>query len=62
MAGLKVVEVGSIGPGPFCAMLLADLGAEVLRLDRPVGTGMVSPNENPARNSSIGVGSRWRST
>ncbi|WP_245627218.1 CaiB/BaiF CoA transferase family protein [Kribbia dieselivorans] len=47
LAGLRVVEVGSIGPGPFCAMLLADLGAEVLRLDRPVGTGMVSPNENP---------------
>ena len=33
--GLKVVEFGGIGPSPMCAMLLADLGATVLRLDRP---------------------------
>lgn len=34
LAGLKVVEVGGVGPGPFCAMLLADMGAEVVRIDR----------------------------
>ena len=33
--GVKVIEVGSIGPGPFAAMMLADMGAEVLRLVRP---------------------------
>jgi alpha-methylacyl-CoA racemase len=33
--GLKVVEMVGIGPTPFCAMLLADLGADVLRVDRP---------------------------
>jgi alpha-methylacyl-CoA racemase len=32
--GIKVVELAGIGPGPMCAMLLADLGAEVLRIDR----------------------------
>ena len=32
--GIKVVELGGIGPGPMCAMLLADLGATVLRIDR----------------------------
>ena len=37
LAGVKVVEVAGIGPGPFCAMLLADMGAEVLRIDRPGG-------------------------
>jgi alpha-methylacyl-CoA racemase len=37
--GLRVVEFASIGPGPHCALLLADLGAEVLRIDRPGGTG-----------------------
>lgn len=37
LAGIKVVEVGGIGPGPFCCMLLADLGAEVVRIDRPAG-------------------------
>jgi alpha-methylacyl-CoA racemase len=35
LEGVRVVEVAGIGPGPFCAMLLADLGAEVLRVDRP---------------------------
>ena len=37
LAGLKVVEFAAIGPSPFCAMLLADLGADVLRIDRPGG-------------------------
>ncbi|HCT78622.1 MAG TPA: carnitine dehydratase [Micromonosporaceae bacterium] len=35
--GLKVVELAGIGPGPFCAMFLADLGADVVRIDRPSG-------------------------
>ncbi len=35
LAGIKVVELTGIGPGPMCAMLLADLGAAVLRIDRP---------------------------
>ena len=34
LTGLKVVEMAGIGPGPMCAMLLADLGAQVLRIDR----------------------------
>ena len=35
LAGLKVVELAGIGPGPYAAMLLADLGAEVVGVDRP---------------------------
>ncbi|MEN9545225.1 MAG: hypothetical protein RLZZ598_2058 [Pseudomonadota bacterium] len=35
--GLRVIEVVGIGPGPFCAMLLADLGAEVIRIDQKPG-------------------------
>ena len=35
--GLRVVEVAGIGPGPFCAMMLADMGADVIRVDRPSG-------------------------
>jgi len=42
LAGIRVVEIGSIGPGPFCAMLLADLGADVIRLDRPNEIGTAS--------------------
>src|SRR2546430_16148706 len=34
LEGVKVVEIAGIGPGPFCAMLLADLGADVIRVDR----------------------------
>jgi len=34
LKGLKIIEVGGIGPGPFCAMMLADLGAQVIRVDR----------------------------
>ncbi|MBK5911865.1 carnitine dehydratase [Rhodothalassium salexigens] len=35
LAGLRVVEIASLGPGPFCAMMLADMGADVVRIDRP---------------------------
>lgn len=34
LAGVKIVEIAGIGPGPFCAMMLADMGAEVIRVDR----------------------------
>ncbi|HEX5588497.1 MAG TPA: CaiB/BaiF CoA-transferase family protein [Acidimicrobiia bacterium] len=45
LAGVKVVELGSIGPGPFAGMLLSDMGAEVLRLDRSVGVGEMAGTE-----------------
>jgi len=32
--GVKVIEIAGIGPGPFCAMMLSDMGAEVVRIDR----------------------------
>lgn len=35
LSGVKILEIAGIGPGPFCAMLLADMGAEVLRIQRP---------------------------
>lgn len=38
LAGIKVVEFAGIGPGPFCGMLLADMGAEVTLLERGGGT------------------------
>ncbi|MBF5096104.1 CoA transferase [Azospirillum sp. INR13] len=34
LAGLRVIEIAGIGPGPFCAMMLSDMGAEVIRIDR----------------------------
>ncbi len=35
LAGIRIVEFAGIGPGPFCGMLLSDLGADVIRIDRP---------------------------
>lgn len=39
LTGLKVVELEGLGPAPFCGMMLADMGAEVVRIDRPPGVG-----------------------
>lgn len=39
LTGLRVVEFAGIGPGPFCGMLLSDLGADVVRIDRKGGRG-----------------------
>lgn len=32
--GVKIIEVGGIGPGPFCGQMLSDMGAEIIRIDR----------------------------
>ncbi|HJN95663.1 MAG TPA: CaiB/BaiF CoA-transferase family protein [Gammaproteobacteria bacterium] len=34
LTGIRVIEMAGIGPGPFCAMMLSDMGAEVIRIDR----------------------------
>ncbi len=39
LAGFRVVEIAGIGPGPFAAMMLADMGAEVIRIDRAAPGG-----------------------
>ncbi|MGD9765576.1 MAG: CaiB/BaiF CoA transferase family protein [Candidatus Binatia bacterium] len=45
LAGVRIVELAGIGPGPLCAMVLADLGATVIRVDRkePSGLGVPRP-------------------
>ncbi len=46
LAGFRIVELAGIGPAPMCCMLLADLGADIVRLDRlePSGLGVPSPD------------------
>jgi alpha-methylacyl-CoA racemase len=39
LEGVRIVELAGIGPGPFCAMLLSDMGAEVIRVDRAANVG-----------------------
>jgi len=40
LTGYRVIEFAGIGPGPMCAMLLSDMGAEVLRIDRTAAAGL----------------------
>lgn len=47
LQGIKVIEIAGIGPGPFAAMALADLGADVVRVDR-AGSVPESPPEAPS--------------
>ena len=42
LTGIKIVEFAGIGPGPFCGMLLSDLGADIVRIDRKSG-GRANP-------------------
>lgn len=37
LQGIRILELAGIGPGPFCGMMLADMGAEVITIDRPGG-------------------------
>ncbi|MCA6267832.1 MAG: CoA transferase, partial [Phenylobacterium sp.] len=55
LTGLKIIEFAGIGPGPFCGMLLSDLGADVVRIDRK-GQGRGSPADITARGRrSVGL-------
>ncbi len=57
--GARVVELVGLGPGPFCGMLLADLGAEVLRVDRVDAARALDrtqPATNPMHRSKRAIG------
>lgn len=49
LAGVRVIEMDAIGPVPFCAMLLADMGADVVRIERPQTTAVVETSGDPTR-------------
>jgi len=53
LKGLKIIEMAGIGPGPFCGMVLADLGAEIIRIDRAsaIGTGSKQEAANRGKKS-----------
>jgi alpha-methylacyl-CoA racemase len=46
LVGVTVTEIAGLGPAPFCGMVLADLGADVVRVDRFEGSGMVRPQHD----------------
>ena len=45
LEGVRIIELAGIGPAPFCAMMLADHGAEVIRIDRPGGSDPLSQDQ-----------------
>jgi alpha-methylacyl-CoA racemase len=51
LAGSRIIEVAGIGPGPFAAMMLADMGADVIRVDRAAEVLGADPSQ-PSRNVS----------
>ncbi|HEY8525085.1 MAG TPA: CaiB/BaiF CoA-transferase family protein [Acidimicrobiales bacterium] len=60
LAGIKIIELAGIGPGPFCGMMLSDMGAEVIRIDRAQSVQGGDPATPPADllnrgRKSIGV-------
>lgn len=56
LTGIRVIELAGLGPSPFCAMLLADLGADVIRIDRPGGAGLFGLDRVTCRNRrSVGL-------
>ena len=71
LAGVKVIELGGIGPGPHAAMVLADLGADVVRVRRPGGLTMPAEDRDlfhrgkrkevlPTETDLVRRGERWR--
>ena len=53
LSGFKIIELAGIGPGPFCGMMLADMGAEVIRVERfsaAADSAATAPKDILARN------------
>ena len=48
LAGITVIEIAGIGPGPYCGMMLADMGADVIRIDRAGAVAGGDPARPPA--------------
>ena len=57
LAGVRVIELQGIGPGPFCGMMLSDMGAEVIRVDRSARV-----RDHDADNPPIDVLARGRAS
>ena len=55
---IKVIEMAGIGPAPFCGMILADMGAEVISVERITAAGRGSSADIASRGKKL----RWRYT
>ena len=63
LSGIKVIELTGLGPGPFCAMMLGDMGADVVRIDRIGGhPSTLDARKNILDRSRRSVGINLKST
>ncbi len=60
LTGVRVIEMQGIGPGPFCGMMLSDMGAEVIRIDRASNVQASNVQASDAANPPIDVLARGR--
>lgn len=61
LSGYRVIELAGLGPGPFAAMLLSDMGADVIRVDRPDRISSSPPDRRDLRTGDVVVGRGRRS-
>ena len=62
LAGYRIIEIAGIGPGPFAAMMLADMGAEVVRVERAQNVRGPAPDTPYPRRARCAAGATSPST
>ena len=55
LAGVKIIEIAGLGAAPYGCMMLADMGADVVRVDRIGGSGVVDPSPLQRNRRSIAL-------
>jgi alpha-methylacyl-CoA racemase len=61
LKGIRTVEIAGLEPGPFAALLLADLGANIIRIERKEGIAAIKMGMDPSRTFPILRGRQSRS-
>jgi alpha-methylacyl-CoA racemase len=56
LKGVKIIEFGGIGPGPFCAMMLSDMGADVIRIERKGQLSLTEPKYDVMKRNRRSIG------
>ena len=56
LKGVKIIEFGGIGPGPFCAMMLSDMGADVIRIERKGQLSLTEPKYDVMMRNRRSIG------
>ena len=62
LTGYRIIEMAGIGPGPFAAMMLSDMGAEVIRVERAQAVRGPAPDDARDGTCCSGAGATSRST